>query len=113
MEYGIAKGGLVIKPYIVLHKNTTSDSTQNTAKTQNKTSGSSQQTADNKNNAQNKNANNDVSKQSSSSGRISYNSKLNPAEIEFDFIQADRFFPLVFDANGKVIEAAFDVDLED
>ena len=113
LEYGIAKGGLVIKPYIVLHKDTTSDNTQNTAKTQNKTFGSSQQTADNKNNAQNKNANNDVSKQSSSSGRMSYNSKLNPAEIEFDFIQADRFFPLAFDANGKVIEAAFVQTKED
>jgi A118 family predicted phage portal protein len=41
------------------------------------------------------------------SGRMQYNNNLSNAEIEFDYIQADRFFPLSFDANGKVIEAAF------
>lgn len=65
LEYGIAKGGLVIKPYIVRYPK------RNTA------------------------------------GTLSYDSKLDKAEIEFDFIQADRFFPLAFDSNGKVIEAAF------
>lgn len=65
LEYGIAKGGLVIKPYIVRYPK------RNTA------------------------------------GTLSYDSKLDKVEIEFDFIQADRFFPLAFDSNGKVIEAAF------
>lgn len=56
MEYGIAKGGLVIKPFLV-----------------NKTS------------------------------------KDNDAkwQIEFDFVQADAFYPLAFDAAGNITEAAF------
>ena len=58
MEYGIAKGGLVIKPYVIL------------------------------------NANNDPEVETT-------------AELEFDFIQADCFFPLAFDAAGRITEAAF------
>lgn len=56
VEYGIAKGGLVIKPFLV---NKTSE--DNKAKWQ----------------------------------------------IEFDFIQADCFYPLAFDAGGSITEAAF------
>ena len=56
IEYGIAKGGLVIKPFLV---NKTSE--DNDAKWQ----------------------------------------------IEFDFIQADAFYPLAFDASGNITEAAF------
>ena len=56
IEYGIAKGGLVIKPFVV-----------------NKTS-----------------QDNDYKWQ-----------------IEFDFIQADAFYPLAFDASGSITEAAF------
>ena len=52
LEYAIAKGGMVIKPYIV----------QNVDKT---------------------------------------------VSIEFDFIQADCFYPLAFDAAGRITEAAF------
>lgn len=59
IEYGIAKGGLVIKPYIV-----TTDSTDDTT--------------------------------------------IEPTiEIEFDFIQADAFYPLAFNAAGRITEAAF------
>lgn len=53
LEYGIAKGGLVIKPYFV-------------------PKGSE-----------------------------------NKGDLEFDFIQADNFFPLAFSASGKITEAAF------
>ena len=63
IEYGIAKGGLVIKPYIVMNKETNSDGVE---------------------------------------------SELTPTvEIEFDFIQADAFYPLAFDASGRITEAAF------
>lgn len=58
IEYGIAKGGLVIKPYVVVNK-----------------------------------AKDDDTKTSTS--------------IEFDFIQADAFYPLSFDASGNITEAAF------
>lgn len=56
IEYGIAKGGLVIKPYVV--KNMAED--------------------------------------------------IEPTmDIEFDFIQADSFYPLAFNASGEITEAAF------
>lgn len=57
IEYGIAKGGLVIKPYVVM--NIPEEGTEQTA------------------------------------------------EIEFDFIQADAFYPLAFNAAGRITEAAF------
>lgn len=65
IEYGIAKGGLVIKPYIVTH--TAENSSEETE------------------------------------------SDISPTvDIEFDFIQADSFYPLAFNASGKLItEAAF------
>ena len=56
VEYGIAKGGLVIKPYVVINNDQDAEVT---------------------------------------------------ADIEFDFIQADMFYPLAFDAAGKITEAAF------
>lgn len=63
IEYGIAKGGLVIKPYIVSNKPATTDGVD---------------------------------------------SDLTPTiDIEFDFIQADAFYPLAFDASGRITEAAF------
>lgn len=60
VEYGIAKGGLVIKPYVVINKA--------------------------------KDGETDVK---------------DTATIEFDFIQADSFYPLAFDASGNITEAAF------
>ena len=56
LEYGIAKGGLVIKPYIVINE---------------------------------------------------VEGKKKDYQIEFDFIQADSFFPLAFNASGQITEAAF------
>lgn len=63
IEYGIAKGGLVIKPYIVV----------NNQDTKNKV----------------------------------ISDIIPTTKIEFDFIQADSFYPLAFDASGKITEAAF------
>ena len=77
LEYGIAKGGLVIKPYIVMYDNKSGEGVETTETT------------------------------NDNSNRLYYDKNLDNAEIEFDFVQADRFFPLSFDANGKVIEAAF------
>ena len=56
IEYGIAKGGLVIKPYLVANK---------------------------------------------------VDDKDTDWQMEFDFIQADCFFPLAFNAGGEITEAAF------
>lgn len=63
IEYGVAKGGLVIKPFLV----------NNTVKSD-----------DNKDRA-----------------------NKEDWQIEFDFVQADAFYPLSFDAAGRIVEAAF------
>ena len=60
IEYGIAKGGLVIKPYIVINKPVEGEEED-----------------------------------------------IPTADIEFDFIQADAFYPFAFDASGRITEAAF------
>lgn len=62
VEYGIAKGGLVIKPYVVI---------------------------------------NDAEKE------VGETEVVTTADIEFDFIQADSFYPLAFNASGDITEAAF------
>lgn len=67
IEYGIAKGGLVIKPYIV--KNALPDENNNS---------------------------------------YSVKSDIKPTtEIDFEFVQADAFYPLSFTPAGKITEAAF------
>lgn len=68
LEYGIAKGGLVIKPRIVMNP-VLGESDEETNET--------------------------------------------TATIEFDFIQADNFFPIAFDANGNITEAAFVQAIQD
>lgn len=60
LEYGIAKGGLVIKPYVVMNKS-----------------------------------------------KDDKGKEITDYDIEFDFIQADNFYPLAFDASGHITEAAF------
>ena len=72
LEYGIALGGLVIKPYVVERKvNVTSNNVDML-----------------------------TGKSETESFETSY-------DIEFDYVQANEFFPLSFDANGKLTEAAF------
>lgn len=93
LEYGIAKGGLVIKPYIIVYDD---------ADTQ--PAGSEPAEASEPRSSATDNASR---KTSVSSKKLRYGAKLDKAEIMFDFVQADRFFPLAFDANGKVVEAAF------
>jgi len=58
IEYGVAKGGLVIKPFLV-------------------------------------------------SNKIKEEDDKADWQIEFDFVQADAFYPLSFDASGRITEAAF------
>ena len=66
LEYGIAKGSLIIKPYVI-------------KKTLQPVAGASSDTEETKD---------------------SY-------EIDFDFIQADCFYPFSFDSNGQLKEVAF------
>lgn len=72
IEYGIAKGGLIVKPYPV----------------ERNTSIVSQQTNIMEGNTEPK----------------KFETKY---EIEFDFIQANEFYPLAFSSSGKMTEAAF------
>lgn len=78
LEYGIAKGGIVIKPYTIHHAS--------------------------KNVKQETNAFTDtIINDNSSEG-----TNANSWEIDFDYVQADEFFPLAFSSNGKkMTEAAF------
>lgn len=82
LEYGIAKGGFVIKPYIVFDKDFKSETSEETTIV-------------------------------SGDKRIHTNAvdekekKDYHAQIEFEYIQADGFYPLAFDSNGKITEAAF------
>lgn len=66
LEYGIAKGSLIIKPYVVKH-------------TVKSAAGVSSPTGE------------DISE----------------FTIEFDFVQADCFYPLAFDSSGNITEVAF------
>ena len=68
LEYGIAKGSLIIKPYVVKSK------VQNVAGL----------SAD----------------EQTGTDTVKY-------DIEFDFVQADCFYPFAFDSSGKVSEVAF------
>ena len=72
IEYGIAKGGLIVKPYPVVRK----------------TSVVSQQ--------------NNLMEGNQEPNKFDTN-----YEIEFDFIQANEFYPLAFSSSGKMTEAAF------
>ena len=65
LEYGIAKGSLIIKPYVV------------------------------------------KSKMYDVAGVESSENEVDKYDIEFDFIQADCFYPFSFDGSGKLIEVAF------
>lgn len=67
LEFGIAKGSLIIKPYVVKHKAQELDGIDS-------------------------NALNEIS---------------DKYDIEFDFVQADCFYPFAFDSNGNLTEVAF------
>ena len=67
LEFGIAKGSLIIKPYVVKYKQ------QDVA---------------------------GLSSEQQGEAEDKYN-------IEYDFIQADCFYPFAFDSNGKLSEVAF------
>lgn len=71
IEYGIALGGLVIKPYVVI----------NHADEMLSTEGDNVLSLD--------------------------ASKIDKADIEFDYVLASSFYPLAFNGSGDIIEAAF------
>lgn len=72
IEYGIAKGGLVIKPYVVKHDKAVLHQETDMM-----------------------------------TGKVVTEESDPGYSIEFDYVQANEFFPLSFDASGKITEAAF------
>ena len=74
VEYGIAKGGLVIKPYPIIYDD-----------------GSTKVVDETKEDTE----------------RLSSEKPLDKYSFGFDFIQADRFYPLAFNSNGDLTETAF------
>lgn len=72
VEYGIAKGGLVVKPYPV--KKSKPSKTQET---------------------------------NSNTGKTVQEESSTGYEFEFDYIQANEFYPLAFNSSGQMTEAAF------
>ena len=96
LEYGIAKGGLVIKPYPVFDD--TSKFTRST--TNDKDINEDEKTA--------VGTKKDTPRSTLQSDNVIDKEKKDyGAQIEFDFVQADGFYPLSFNASGKVTEAAF------
>ena len=95
LEYGIAKGGLVIKPYIVFEDDFKSSEI------------SDKQSADDKSiNSTSKNAK--MSENEAKSNNSEDKQKKDyKAHFEFEYIQADGFYPLAFNASGRMTEAAF------
>lgn len=94
LEYGIAKGGLVIKPYVVFPANTKSGIEYAEDKSKKVSTG----TNVTKSNIGKTNANEKV---------VTTDEDILQPKIEFDYVQADGFVPLAFDGSSNVTEAAF------
>lgn len=99
LEYGIAKGGLVIKPYVVFPKKIDASlgvtPTSTVKESKKKVDSSSGTTSSNIGNT-------DANKKN-----VSTDQDVLMPKIEFDYIQADGFVPLAFDGSQNVTEAAF------
>lgn len=95
LEYGIAKGGLVIKPYLVLDSNFKSSDSSDVSNTNDKSIDKVKTDAK-------MSVNDTKSNDSSEKQKKDYH-----AQLEFEYIQADGFYPLSFNASGKMTEAAF------
>lgn len=127
LEYGCAKGGFVIKPYVRVYDsavpNIINEVTEEKKEEQNpalknvKKQSSFSTNSDVKRNddktssgeTENKNGDNKTENtQGLADDKFTSSSEELPKyEIEFDFVQADRFYPLSIDATGRIVEAVF------
>lgn len=136
LEYGIAKGGLVIKPYVILTESTqiTEDTTQQKDMTDSsgKTNGQVFQGQDEKEEEDKKKSKEleDETEGEEDTKKPKPDSEEETEEPEngeevaeeqegeqsliqyagkfgFEFVQADGFYPISFDSSGKLTEAAF------
>ena len=127
LEYGCAKGGFVIKPYVRAFEsapNISNEATEDNTKEQNPAlkdiekqssfSANSDVAKKDKDAAENNSDKIKNDKEIQTDGEkladdkfTSSATKLPQYEIEFDFVQADRFYPLSIDATGRIVEAVF------
>ena len=114
LEYGIALGGLIIKPYYT--EMTISEEQEEAQEQQNeaqpkKTDEQLKNEAVDKGAFPGKQAPEEVEAgEEQNTEELTQQSKQGPKvvpSIEYDFIRADCFYPLAFDANGNITEAAF------
>jgi A118 family predicted phage portal protein len=108
LEYGIALGGLIIKPY---YTEMTIESTEDNKGVEPVDQEAPKKTDEQlKNEAVDKAVFNGKEKPEDTvtqeQPKQENKSKVVPS-IEYDFIRADCFYPLAFDANGNITEAAF------
>ena len=127
LEYGCAKGGFVIKPYVRVYDsavpNISNEVTEEKKEEQNpalknvkkqssfSTNSNVKRNDDKTSSGETENKNGD-NKTENTQGLAddkftSSSEELPKYEIEFDFVQADRFYPLSIDATGRIVEAVF------
>lgn len=130
LEYGCAKGGLIIKPYVRVYEEGVTDISNEKISNYSVTEEEKHPGLKDVKKQSSFSANSDVAKKDKdekSGGDTkpddsgsdeteaigtddefqSSTKELPKYEIEFDYVQADRFYPIAFDANGKIIEAIF------
>lgn len=93
LEYGTAKGSLIIKPYVVRSKVVGVAGIAEDQQTQ---------TKNNQGDNQDTNQANKPSESTKKSENETYKYKM-----EFDFIQSDCFYPISFDGSGNLTDVAF------
>lgn len=103
LEYACAKGGIVIKPYVVIYEEGADIDSIYKNENSEKTDSKDKNTDENKENGSFDT--NDIAE--AEADAMSSSDPLPKYEFEFDFVQADRFFPMAFDSNGRITEAAF------
>ena len=99
LEYGIAKGGLVIKPYPVFPVGYKPGATEGEPPAPTETA-----TADNSKGAVNSS---NIGNTNAEKKNITTDEDIDKPKIEFDYVQADEFYPMAFDGSDKLTEAAF------
>mgnify|MGYP002623461417 FL=1 len=128
LEYGCAKGGLVIKPYVrefSASANISNEVTEADIETKQdnpaikdvdkqSSFSANSDVAEKDSKGDNRSADNSGGNAGNNSNDIDVDDRFTSAseplpqyEIEFDFVQADRFYPLSIDAQGRVTEACF------
>ena len=106
LEYGTAKGSLIIKPYVVRSKVT------GVAGIGNPKSENQQEDKQDKNNKTNKNPFNKTKEpeekiENSNAGGKQGEQETYKYKMEYDFIQSDCFYPISFDGSGNLTDVAF------